>query len=108
MPSYPSGRMPEPSAVDVAAVLEQITSEFGLYVTFETKYDAADVTMVARAYKPVTFDGPVVQVQAMSRVRLHDRRSRDAQAYRVAFDLYQQLDTGIIGFEGGRNKRSGA
>jgi len=88
----------EPDARDVRAMAAAIAQEFGLVVELRMKYKEEDVEMVAVACSVSLGSAGITVAQALSRRRLNDRRGRDAQAYSVLWDVYQQLDTGILGY----------
>lgn len=88
----------DPDAKDVSIVVQEIAREFHLAVRFEVTVSTEDVTVIGRCYRIGGPNAGMVECQALSRRRLSDKRARDMQLYTVAFDLYQQLDTGILGF----------
>ncbi len=90
----------EPDARDVRLMTEAIAQQFGLSVELRMRYTEEDCEMVGVASHCGVGAPGVTVAQALSRRRLSDKRSRDAQAYNVLWDIYQQLDTGIMGWSG--------
>ena len=90
----------EPDARDARLMTQAIAEQFGLMVELRTRYTDEDVEMVAIASHCGVGAPGVTVAQALSRRKLSDKRSRDAQAYNVLWDIYQQLDTGILGWSG--------